>query len=223
LFFINLLLRSVNTALGILRCNKYVSSWNKKHQTVLNTMIYLQSILFIQLVRFSHRHLNYNKKIFQSRLPLFNVYAKILLFTMQKTTFIPTNRQLIIRFLALNNRNLCAQFLVNYLILNLRHYNELSPVLYPVINRYKQQPNINGFKFIISGRLTRKERAAYIVRSHKSVPLSTLNVKIDYASDFIIMRFGIVGIKIYLLLSDITPYYYFFEFKNKIEYNEGVS
>jgi len=52
--------------------------------------------------------------------------------------------------------------------------------------------------------------------SIKKQPLSSYKQKIDYAADFKIMKFGVVGIKIYLLSDGTPPYYYFFEFKNKL-------
>jgi len=75
---------------------------------------------------------------------------------------------------------------------------------------------IRGFRLIVSGRLTRKERAAFIVKSYKTMPLSSYKQRVDFASDFKIMKFGVVGIKIYLLCDETPPYYYFFEFKNKL-------
>jgi ribosomal protein S3 len=77
-------------------------------------------------------------------------------------------------------------------------------------------PFIKGFRFIVSGRLTRKERAFFIVKSVRRMPLSSHDCRIDSAADFKIMKFGVVGIKIYLLYTETPPFYYFFEFKNKI-------
>jgi len=216
LYFLNLLYNSVTSCLLLLRVDKITRLRAKKFQTVYHKLIYLQSMLFLQLTRFKSIYLRYNKKLFQSRLLLYNLYAKILLFTIRKTAFIPNDRQLIVKFFALHNRNLSAQFLVNYIIIKLGQYFYLNSIINPIIYRYKRLNVINGFRIIISGRLTRKERAAYIVKSHKSMPLATAKVKIDYASDFKIMRFGVVGIKVYLLCSSDIPYYYFFEFKNKL-------
>jgi ribosomal protein S3 len=135
---------------------------------------------------------------------------------MRKTAFIPNDRQLIVRFHGLHNRNLSAQFLVNYIISQLSQYIRLNWILTPLVRRFKRLTLVDGFRIIISGRLTRKERAAYIVHSARSMPLSSSNIRIDYAFDFLIMRFGVVGVKVYLLYSKVIPYLYFFEFKNKL-------
>jgi hypothetical protein len=216
LFFYHLLIKSLTSFLYLLFLNNHTRDRRKKLLTVFNVTLYLQSILFIQLTTFKNVYLKYNKKLFQSRLLFFNLYAKILHFTLRKTTFITNDRQLIIKFFALHNRNLSAQFLVNYICLKLGQYFDLNSIIKPIIRRFKRQDSINGFRFIISGRLTRKERAAYIVKSHKAMPLSSAAIKIDYACDFKIMRFGVVGIKVYLLAKEDIPYYYYFEFKNKI-------
>lgn len=217
LFYLTLLCNTINTCLFLIYFNnKRINHFEKKYKTLYRRLVYLLNILFLQLTRYKFVYLQYNKKIFRSRLILFNLYAKILLLTLRKTTFISTNHQLIVKFMALHNRNFSAQFLVNYISLKLGQYFRLNSIIKPIIRRFLRIRSITGFRFIISGRLTRKERAAYIVHSHKSMPLATSSVAIDYAYDFRIMRFGVVGIKVFLRLSKIIPYYYFFEFKNNL-------
>jgi hypothetical protein len=216
LFYLNLLFNSISSCLLLICFNRNTLKYKKKYKTVYHKLIYLQSTLFLQLTRHKFIYLKYNKKLFHSRLLLFNLYAKILLFTIRKTAFISSDRQLIIRFLALNNRNYSAQFLVNYISLQLSQYYRLNSIIKPIIRRLLRTRLVAGFRFIISGRITRKERASYIVHSHKSMPLASSSITIDYANDFRIMRFGVVGIKVYLRLSKNIPYYYFFEFRNKL-------
>jgi len=216
LFFFNILFNSITSCLHLLTRTEATKKRFNKYKTVYRKLGYLQSILFLQLMRFKAIYLRYNKKLFQSRLIVFNLYAKILLFTMRKTAFIPNDRHLIVRFHGLHNRNLSAQFLVNYIISQLGQYLKLKWILTPLVSRMKRLTLVDGYRIIISGRLTRKERAAYIVHSARSMPLSTSNIRIDYAFDFIIMRFGVVGVKVYLLYSKVIPYLYFFEFKNKL-------
>jgi hypothetical protein len=216
LFFFNILFNSVTSCLHLLSRTHATKKHSNRYKTIFHKLGYLQSILFLQLMRFKAIYLRYNKKLFQSRLILFNLYAKILLFTMRKTAFIPNDRQLIVRFHGLHNRNLSAQFLVNYIISQLSQYIRLNWILTPLVRRFKRLTLVDGFRIIISGRLTRKERAAYIVHSARSMPLSSSNIRIDYAFDFLIMRFGVVGVKVYLLYSKVIPYLYFFEFKNKL-------
>jgi hypothetical protein len=216
LFFYNLLFKSLTSCLYLLIINNSTTKRKAHLQTVIKKLVYLKSILFIQLTKYKNVYLQYNKKLFQSRLLLFNLYAKILLFTVRKTTHMITDRQVIIKFYALHNQNLSAQFLVNYIGIKLGQYFDLNTILNPIIRRFKRQDSVNGFRFIITGRLTRKERAACIVKSYASMPLASSSIRVDYAFDFKIMRFGVVGIRIYLLTNEDKPYYYFFEFKNKL-------
>jgi len=160
--------------------------------------------------------LRYNTEIFQSRLHAYHLYGKIIAFSVRKLTFFSNDHRVITRFYGMHNRNLNAHFLLNYIIIKLGQYFLLNDIIKPIIRRLKGLPEVFGFRLIFTGRLTRKERAAYILKSFRSMPLSTSSIRVDYASDFKVMKFGVVGIKIYLLYRETPPYYYFFEFRNRI-------
>lgn len=218
LFFLNLLFNSITSCILLLLLNKkiYIKRIKTNYNIFLGKLIHLQSILFLQLTKYKNIYLKYNKKLFHSRLLLFQLYAKIITFSLKKAIFITTDNKIIIKYFALHNRNLSAQFLVNYISIKLGQYFTLNSILNPILRRFKRPGTLDGFRFIISGRLTRKERAAYIVRSYKAMPLSNPKIRIDFAYDFKIMRFGVVGIKVYLLTTKVIPYYYYFEFKNTL-------
>ena len=105
---------------------------------------------------------------------------------------------------------------MNYFTIKLGQYFQLNDIIRPIIRRLRRFRSIAGFRFIFSGRLTRKERAAFIVRSHKSMPLSTRSIRVDYAADSKTMKYGVVGIRVLLLIKSFSPYYYFFEFRNNV-------
>lgn len=96
------------------------------------------------------------------------------------------------------------------------YYFTINSILNPIIRKYKRTGFIRGFRFLITGRLTRKERATHLLKSYKAMPYASPSIVIDHASDFKIMRFGVVGIKISLLSISHTPYHYFFQFKNQL-------
>lgn len=110
----------------------------------MNKLVYLQSIVFMQLTRYKYNYLKYNKNIFQTRFVLFSLYSKILLFTMKKTAFIATDKQLITRFMALNVRNYNAPLVVNYIGLKLSQFFFLSSITKPIIRRYLRDRSIEG-------------------------------------------------------------------------------
>jgi len=170
----------------------------------------------MQLVCFNYSQLKYNKQVLRRHLYIFHLYSKILLFTLRKAIFIPHDRRLIVKYYIMNNLNVNANFLVNYIMAKLSQYFSLNSILSPLLKHLKRLTVLDGYRFIFSGRLTRKERAAYIVRGHKSMPLSKSTAIVDYASDFKILKFGVVGIKVYLLQSNTLPYHYFYEFRSKL-------
>lgn len=221
LFLFNVFVVTLTTILSFNK-GRFTRIWsslfsNYHQRLVLSRRIFLLLyICHIQLLSHSYLQLQYNKQIFQTRLYTFHLYSRILLFTLRKAMFIPTDHRLIVRYYVMNNLNLNASYLLNYFIVKLGQYFKLSDIMIPIVQRLKRLNDLDGFRLIFSGRLTRKERAAYIVKSHKSMPLSTYKARVDYASDFKILKFGVVGIKIYLLFSAFPPYYYFYEFRSKL-------
>lgn len=82
----------------------------------------------------------------------------------------------------------------------------------PFLRSLRNTSLLLGFKIIVAGRLTRKERAAYIVRQYGDFTLGTKSCKLDYAADSRIMRFGVVGCKTLLTIQNKRSYYYNFTF-----------
>jgi hypothetical protein len=121
--------------------------------------MYIMLCIFLS---FKYLHLEYNKSIFQSHLFFFYLFNKIVLFSLKKISFFPTDHRLILRFYGLHNRNVNASFLVNYFILKFGQYFSLSEILKPIMYKLQDLYYVRGARLIFSGRLTRKERAAYI-------------------------------------------------------------
>lgn len=188
----------------------------KQNKVLLKKLIFLHNIIYLQLSKFKSTYTRYNEKLLQPRMLLLNLYSKILLFSLHKVSFIQYNTKLTLNFFALNNKNVNANFLVSYIMIKLSQYFTINAILNPIIRKYKRTGFIHGFRFLITGRLTRKERATHLMKSYKAMPYASPSIKIDHASDFKIMRFGVVGIKISLLAVSRTPYHYFFQFKNQL-------
>lgn len=206
IFLLNILIYSLIYLLKVTHTTskKNLLLNNFRHiNNILSKRIFLVIyITHLNLLSHNYLQLQYNKQIFQKNIYIFHLYSKILLFTLRKAIFIPNNRYLNVRFYIMNNLNITANFLVNYMIIKLGQYFQLNDIISPIIRYLKRLNDLEGFRFVFSGRLTRKERAAYIVRSHKSMPLSTYSTTIDYASDFKIMKFGVVASKfIYFILA----------------------
>jgi hypothetical protein len=181
-----------------------------------NRLFVFLHLCYMYLYCFKYLHFQYNKSIYQLRFIRYNLLSKFVLFSLKKVSFISTDNKLILRYYGMHNRSFNAQFFLNFILHKLGQYFRLNAILNPILNRLNRLSVVKGYRFIVSGRLTRKERAAFIVRSARAMPLSTKSVRIDAAQDFRIMKFGIVGIKIYLLYDKTPPYYYLFEFRNKL-------
>jgi hypothetical protein len=211
IFLLNLLIVSATTLIYFLKEDR------SPYSRMISRRLWLFVVICnINLTSFKYLHLRYNKLLFNRRLRLFKLYSKILTFTLYKAMFIATDRRVIIKFFGLHNRNVNAHLLLNYFMVKLGQYFALGSIMNPLIRRLKRLDMVAGFRFVFAGRLTRKERASCIVENSKSMPLSTLKASVDYAFGFKIMKYGVVGIKVYVLLKDNPPYYYFFEFRNTI-------
>jgi len=205
LFLFNLVIISLSSLLTLLGKTKSA-----------NRLFLFLNVCYIYLFSFRYKYLQYNKKIYQSRFLLFNFLSKFALFSLNKVAFITTENKVILRYYGLHNRNYNAQFFLHYILTKLSQYFLLNDIINPILYRLKRLPSVKGYRFIISGRLTRAERASFILKSHGTMPYSRQDVRIDVASGFKIMKFGVVGIKIHLLYTNTPPYYYYFEFRNKI-------
>jgi hypothetical protein len=207
LFFLNLLIMMLEQ-LKPLSKNKIIKYRLTLLQILLNIMLST-----VQYKLFTN---NLHVKLKTSRFLMFNLYSKILTFSLQKTCFLNNKNILTVAYYGLANKNISADLLLNMLIIQLGDYINYKNILNNIARRLQRLKHIEGFRIILSGRLTRKERAAYIIKNHHSIPLSTYSSPIDYAGGFKIMKFGCVGIKIYLKIDTIStpPYWYIFKFKN---------
>ena len=124
-----------------------------------------------------------------------------------------------ILFSSMTIKKLSAAQVCNYITIKLGQYFKLYEILQPTIQSLKRTNAIKGFRILIVGRLTRKERAAHIIRKRGGIPLSSKKRNIDYAFDYKVMRFGVVGVKVWLYAKAVLPYYYTFKFliKKNIE------
>lgn len=200
-YFITILLK--NALLSTFQNTRFVP--RLRFFKVLNSLI---------LREFSFKHLNfyYFKKIFQERFLIFQgagsaIYSSIKSFD--------KNNIIKLSFFGMHVRNISASFITNYIIIKLGQYFTISQILKPIVKRLKKASYLNGFRIIVAGRITRRERAAYLVRRSGDVTLAKKSCVIDYAADFKIMRFGVVGVKVWFHLIAVKPYYYVFKFTYK--------
>ncbi len=168
-------------------------------------------INLLTIKEFSYKHLNiyFFKKIFRYRYLMFQNASSIIYSAIRA---FDKTQNIKLSFSSAQIKKISAAQVCNYITIKLGQYFKLYEILQPTIRKLKHTNMIKGFRILIVGRLTRKERGAHIVKQHGSVPLSKKDKYIDYASDYKVMRFGVVGVKIWLYTKDISPYFYIFKF-----------
>ena len=173
--------------------------------------LFWKCILLLRIKEYSFNHLNmfFFKNIFKKRFRLYRCAFLLINASVQAIEKVKNNK---ISFSSYHTRNISAAHLCNYITIKLGQYFRINEILYPVIKLLKNTNGLEGFRILIVGRLNRRERAAHMIRSKGSIPLSTKNKFIDYAADFKIMRFGMVGIKIWIHRKMSRPYFYTFHF-----------
>ena len=120
-------------------------------------------------------------------------------------------------FFGKHTRNVSAQILLKYILQKLGQYFTIQEILKPIIFDLRSSPLLNGFKIIIAGRVTRKERAAFLIKKAGNLPLNKKVAKVDYAANAKIQKFGMVGIKVLLYEKRVRTSYYKFSFDNNYE------
>lgn len=184
---------------------------------------FIVKILNSLLLReFSFKHLNYYyfKKIYQERYLIFQGASSAIYGSLKS---FDKSDNIVLSFFGMHVKNISASLLTNYIIIKLGKYFTINEIIRPFLRFLKRMPYLNGFRILVAGRLTRKERAAYIVRQNGDITLGSKSCYIDYAADFKIMRFGVVGVKVWFHLKYAKPNYYIFSFKfksNKIHHGK---
>ena len=101
---------------------------------------------------------------------------------------------------------------MKFILFQLRAFFTIEEIFRTLLKDLQSNSNIKGYRIVVAGRLTRKERAAYMIKQTKNMPLGTKVVFIDYAADFVALRFGLVGVKVWLNYVKFRPFFYKFSF-----------
>ena len=179
------------------------------NSTILTKKMYLlfQGMMFYSFSFSFFNFVNFKKKFF-SRFVFFKGVSKTVYRNIIELT---ENKKLNFSVVGQNKFRFNSSLVLNYILIKLGQYFSIHEIINPLSYYIKGLTSISGYKILITGRLTRKERAAVMIRSGKRMPLSTIKANIDYSAGFKIMKFGLVGIKVYLLLnkSDLLNLYKF--------------
>jgi len=208
IFFNSLLICSIFSLITLL----------PKNRVITKKLLLFLHYVYLYNFRLKYVYHRFNKVIFQERFLMLKTMSFLFSETIGRlyhSSRFVLLKQSIIRFMALHNKNVNADFLVNYILAKLRQFFIIDDILQPLLSHIRRLTTVKSYRFIIAGRLTRKERAAYMLLSYGRMPPGTINMSIDYSIGWIALRFGMVSVRVFLLLKKQKPFYYYMEFKNK--------
>lgn len=116
-------------------------------------------------------------------------------------TILPSNRQLTIKVLEIENVDLNANLLASLIAQQLEKRVAFRRAIRDALQRAQKQ--VNGIKIQVSGRLNGAEIARSEWIREGRVPLQTLRADIDYATAEANTIYGVLGIKVWLFKKEI--------------------
>jgi hypothetical protein len=118
-------------------------------------------------------------------------YSKILL-----------KQDILCHYYIITNYNFTSQVLVKYISIKLKQKFSFNQVIRPLVKYLnyliKKKKILFGYRLELSGRFSRKQRATFLLFKNGKIPLGTIYTNIDYKTDFVILKNGLVNIKIWL-------------------------
>jgi hypothetical protein len=180
--------------------------------------IQLLNLLLVKEIEFKQKKLYIYDKILKVRFLFFNALGATIAASIK--AFENTSK-ILVSFRGLHARNTTAHGIINYLILKLSQYFTIQETLRPIILDLRSTRPVDAFRIIAAGRTTRKERAAYLIKQRGNITLGTKDTFIDFAQGVKILRFGLVGLQVYLNinLKKHKPVHYVFNFKPNFKRN----
>ena len=115
---------------------------------------------------------------------------------------LPSNRQVTIKILEVENVNLNASLLGDLIVKQLEERVPFRRAVREAIQKAQKQ-NVNGIKIQVSGRLNGAEIARSEWFREGRVPLQTLRADIDYVTKEANTIYGVLGIKVWVFKNEI--------------------
>lgn len=134
------------------------------------------NLLSIKESSFRYQNTFFQKKIFKLRYFFFQNASSIL---SNGIFAIDNSEKTFFSFSSIHTHHLTANQICNYIIIKLGQYFKLFEILQPILRSLRRAQNISGFRLLIVGRLTRRERAAHLIRKHGRLSLANQSLHID--------------------------------------------
>lgn len=94
--------------------------------------------------------------------------------------------------------NISIDIIRKYIVIRLQQRFKISQIVSPIIKDLRSTEDVLGFKFLFSGRFSRREMATYEWFVDGAVPLNTIKVNIEYRQFTVLLKDGVCGIKIWI-------------------------
>lgn len=105
-------------------------------------------------------------------------------------------------FLGVNQRSLNASVIIDFIVQRLQKRQlRISRLLYDalrVLKRLVRAQSLTGYKLLIAGRFSRRDRATYVWKAYSSIPLSTKLSNIDYQYRCLQMKYSLGIFKLWI-------------------------
>ena len=101
-------------------------------------------------------------------------------------------------FYFLTNSRLTAKGIAHFICIKLKQRMKVNLILKWVRQILIKYTYLAGFKFQLSGRFTRKQRKSKIIWIYGPLSLNNFSKKIDYAADWVRLKYSTCGVKIWL-------------------------
>jgi ribosomal protein S3 len=132
-----------------------------------------------------------------------NFLKVFLIFNLSK--IVPLSSKIFINFHFWRRVRLDASFVSRYLQIRLFQGVPFRSLYYKILQTlsiFLYQKCILGFKISFKGRFSRRQRASFMWERVSSTPLNDKSSFVDFSYDFIILKYGACGLKVWLHLSD---------------------
>lgn len=103
-----------------------------------------------------------------------------------------------LKFFFFNNSLMNAKTIFRFIFKQLTALRPINKIIYIVLLELRRTKLFKGFKILLRGRFTRRERAFSKVWISGQIPTSTITKKLDYYANHFISKFGIGSIRIWL-------------------------
>ena len=115
----------------------------------------------------------------------------------------------LIYFKNVSKKEITASLISKYICIRLRQKFALKEIIRPILKDLTNNSVIKGFRLSCSGRFTKKEIATYRWERRGKASLNTVTACIDYSFNYVILKYSVCGIKIWLHKN--SDYKYFFK------------